>query len=128
MLFHELETKTIADLLDAFAGPPLDGEEYRVSFYDDVAQRIAELGGIEQLRRKLNTDDDDRLSAVLGAFSATQAASVDRAERQALFRRFLTHRCPTRSFASPPSTSSTTWTDSPTAQRSSECSTTPTRT
>jgi hypothetical protein len=94
MLFHELESKTVAELLDAFDGPPLDGEEYRVSFYDDIAQRIAELGGIEQLRGTLDTDDDDRLAAVLGAFSATQAASVDRAERQEWFRRFLTHHCP----------------------------------
>ena len=94
MLFHELESKTVAELLDALDGPPLDGEEYRFSFSDDIAQRIAELGGIDQLRRKLDKDDDDRLAAVLGAFSATQAASVDRAEPGALFRRFLTHHCP----------------------------------
>jgi hypothetical protein len=94
MLYHELKSKTVAELLDAFDGPPLDGEEYRASFYDDVAYRIAELGGIEQLRRKLDTHDDDRLAAVLGAFTAPQAASVDRAERQALFRRSLTHHYP----------------------------------
>jgi hypothetical protein len=82
MLYHELESKTVAELVDAFDGPPLDGDEYRASFYDEVACRIAELGGIDHLRIKLDTDDDDRLAAVLGAFSAAGAASVDRAPRE----------------------------------------------
>jgi HEAT repeat protein len=85
---------TVAELLDAFDGPALDGEEYRASFYDDVAYRIAELGGLEQLRIKLDTDDNDRLAAVLGAFGAPQAASADREARQVLFRRYLTHGYP----------------------------------
>jgi hypothetical protein len=94
MLHHELESMTVAELLDAFDGPPLDAEEYRASFYDDVAYRIAELGGLEHLRIKINTDDNERLAAVLGAFSAPHAASAHGEARQALFRRYLTHGYP----------------------------------
>jgi hypothetical protein len=94
VLYRELESKTVPELLDAFDGPPLDGEEYRAVFYDDVAQRIADLGGSEQLRDKLDTDDDDRLAALLGGLSSRQAAIVDRVERQAEFRRGLVHHYP----------------------------------
>ncbi len=34
MLFTELEGSTLEELIAAYRGPPLDGEEYRVVFYD----------------------------------------------------------------------------------------------
>ena len=94
MLYSELESKSLAELLDAFRGPPPDGEAYRASFFDDVAHRIAELGGIEELKTAMDTNDDDRLAAVVSAFSAPKADSVPRSERETLFRRFLTHPNP----------------------------------
>jgi hypothetical protein len=94
VLYRELESKMVPELLAAFDGPLLDGEEYQASFYDDVAQRIVELGGSEQLGDRLDTDDDDRLAALLGALSSRQAASVDRVERQVVFRRALLHHYP----------------------------------
>ncbi len=66
MLFSELEGSTLEELIDAFRGPPLDGEEYRVSFYDDVADAIARLGGIDFLAGELDQDDEDRMAAAIG--------------------------------------------------------------
>lgn len=78
MLFSELEGSTLEELIDAFRGPPLDGEGYRVSFYDDVADAIARLGGIAFLEGELDQDDEDRMAAAIGALAFSQAPGVDK--------------------------------------------------
>lgn len=37
MLLSELKGSTLNQLIVAFRGPPLDGDEYRASFYHEVA-------------------------------------------------------------------------------------------
>lgn len=54
MLFSELESSTLEELITAFRGSPLEGEEYRVSFYDDVADAIAHSAGSRSLRARLS--------------------------------------------------------------------------
>jgi HEAT repeat protein len=94
MLFSELEGSTLEELIDAFRGPPLDGEEYRVSFYDDVADAIARLGGIDFLEGELDQDDDDRMAAAIGALAFSQDLGVDKRRLNIRLRSLLDHPNP----------------------------------
>jgi len=94
MLFSELEGSTLDELIDAFRGPPLDGEEYRVSFYDDVADAIARLGGIAFLQGELDQDDEDRVAAAIGALAFSQYPGVDMRALNMRLRPLLDHPNP----------------------------------
>ncbi len=94
MLFSELEGNTLEELIAAFRGPPLDGEEYRASFYDDVAIAIAEHGGIDFLEGELDRDDDDRMAAALGALAFCDDPAVDRRGLVIRLKRLLAHPNP----------------------------------
>lgn len=94
MLFSELEGSTLDELIAAFHGPPLDGEEYRASFYDDVAIAIAEHGGIAFLEGELDQDDDDRMAAAMGALAFCEDPAVDRRGLVIRLKRLLAHANP----------------------------------
>ncbi len=94
MLFSELEGSTLEELIDAFRGPPLDGEQYRVSFYDDVADAIARLGGIDFLEDELDQDDEDRTAAAMAALAFCEDPAVDRRALTIRLRRLLDHPNP----------------------------------
>lgn len=94
MLFSELEGSTLEELIDAFRGPPLNGEEYRVSFYDDVADAIARLGGIDFLAGELDQDDEDRMAAAIGALAFSENTSVDKRRLNIRLRSLLHHPNP----------------------------------
>ncbi len=94
MLFSELESSTLEELITAFRGPPLDGEEYRVSFYDDVADAIARLGGIDFLRGELDQDDEDRMAAAIRVLAFSEDPAIDRRALTIRLRRLLEHPNP----------------------------------
>lgn len=89
MLFSELEGSTLEELIAAFRGPPLDGEEYRVSFYDDVADAIARLGGIDFLEGELDQDDEDQMVAAMAALAFCEDPAVDRGGLAIRLRRLM---------------------------------------
>ncbi len=89
MLYSELEGSTFEELIAAFRGPPLDGEEYRASFYDDVADAIARLGGIDFLESELDQDDEDRIAAAITALAFCEDPAVDRQGFAIRLRRLL---------------------------------------
>ncbi len=91
MLFSELEGSTLEELIAAYRGPPLDGEEYRIVFYDDVADAIARLGGIGFLQGELDQDDEDRMAAALGALAFSEDPAVDRRGLVIRLRGLLEH-------------------------------------
>lgn len=91
MLFSELEGSTLDELTAAFRGPPLDGEEYRISFYDDVATQIAKVGGVRFLEGELDRDDEDRMAAAIGALAFCEDPQVDLGGLVVRLRRLLGH-------------------------------------
>lgn len=46
-MYPELDRLDYDSLRERFEGPPIDGEEYAVSYYDEVAIRIRKAGGDE---------------------------------------------------------------------------------
>lgn len=67
MLFSELDNLSYSELVDCFEGPPVDGEEYALGWYEEVADCLRESGdeGISFLFEQVETVDPVRLAAVL---------------------------------------------------------------
>lgn len=66
-LYPELAGLPFADLREKFSGPPVDGAEYAVAFYDEVAVLMREVGGSEAVKyllRLVDTVDSVRLGSV----------------------------------------------------------------
>ncbi len=94
MLFSELEGSTLEELTAAYRGPPLDGEEDRVSFYDDVGDAIARHGGIGFLEGELDQDDEDRMAAAIGALAFSEDPAVGKRRLNMRIRALLDHPSP----------------------------------
>ncbi len=78
MPFSALEGRTLEELIAAFRGPPLGGEEHRAAFYDDLADAIATRGGIDFLQGEVDQADEVRLAAAVSALAFWEDPSVDR--------------------------------------------------
>jgi len=69
--YPELDTLKLNDLVTRFREKPLDGQEYSVAYYSEVASRIKQNGGDEFLEAELKrvADDEARLRAVISALT-----------------------------------------------------------
>ena len=91
-MYPELDQLDFDSLRGMFEGPPVDGEEYAVSYYDEVAIRIRGVGGdegIEYLLTQARLADSSHLHAIL--LSLTMTPPVDRSEVRSLLSSHLNH-------------------------------------
>jgi HEAT repeat protein len=70
-LFAEFDGLTLVELVGVFHGPPEDGPEYALGYYDEIAVRIAQAGpaGFAFLVRELAYAQAERRAAVLFGLS-----------------------------------------------------------
>lgn len=72
--YPELDHLTLKELIARFRGLPLEGEEYAVVYYQEVANLIRMKGeaGIAFLQQEITKADSPRLQAILFALTAAR--------------------------------------------------------
>ena len=88
--YPELDNLNLAQLIERFAGPPLDGPEYGTAFYQEVASLIRQHdpAGLDFLLRELpkRGEDTERLRGILLGLRFPPSESLD---QRALLRPYL---------------------------------------
>jgi HEAT repeat protein len=69
-VYPELDSLDLQELMQWWHDSPLDGEEYAIAYYDELAFNICDQGGTEFLLQEITQADPPRLAAILAHLPA----------------------------------------------------------
>jgi HEAT repeats len=64
-VYPELDSLELRELIQCWQGAALDGEEYAIAYYDELAYKLCQQGGTEFLLQEVTNADLPRLAASL---------------------------------------------------------------